>query len=107
MTYTPAILDTIGLAIFTDTLMAKSTEEAQFLWRWAVEHKRAGVSDNEAVFFFFQMIAWKNPDLAAGVLKIKPAIIRRRCKSMFPGDKEWIGKISEKQFKQAVMGKWE
>lgn len=103
MTFTPDIVNTIGLAIFTDTGMAKSVEEAQFLWRWAVAHKRAGVSDKAAVFFFFQMIAWKNPDLAATVLKIKPTIIRRRCKAFFPDDKEWLGRISESQFKQAVM----
>lgn len=107
MTYTPAILDTIGLAIFTDTLMAKSVEEAQFLWRWAVEHKRAGVSDNAAVFFFFQMIAWKNPDLAATVLRVKPAIIRRRCKTFYPDAEDYMSKISEAQFRKAVMGKWE
>lgn len=106
MSYTPAILEKIGLGIFLETGMADSLDEGVFLWRWAIEHKRFGVTDHEAVFYFFQMIAWRNPDKGASWLRVKPNIIRRRCQSFYPGDKDYMTKVSEKQFRQAVMGVW-
>jgi hypothetical protein len=95
--YTPDILNTIGLKIFTDTGMAETDEEAQFLWSWAVKHKRVATTDHEAVWWFWQMIAHRNPDLAGGYLRIKPAIIRRRLRKP-------CVEASEKEFRQAIMG---
>jgi hypothetical protein len=99
----PDIINQVGLNIFTDTGMAQSEAEAQFLWNWAVKHKRAGVSDNEAVYWFWQMIAWKRPDMGAPYLKIKPYIIWRRCRALYPDQDAYMWQITEAQFRKAVM----
>lgn len=93
----PDILNTIGLGIFLDTGMAKSKEEAEYLRSWADQHKRWGVTTHEAVFHFFQMVAWRNPEIGVRYLKIKPALIRRRLR------KPRL-EATEAEFRMAVMG---
>ena len=105
MTYTPAILDEIGIGIFADTDITDTYEEAQFLWDWAVTHKRHGVRDNEAVWWFFQMIAYRKPELAVDYLRVNPRIIRHRMQAYYPTDNQYVTKISDRQMLEAVMQK--
>lgn len=100
--YTADVLNDIGEAIFTDTGMAESAEEASYLWQWAVQHKRIG-TDLDAVWAFWQMLAWRNPDIGAAWLDIDAKRIRLRCKKLYPHTQDYMSKVTDKQFRQAVI----
>lgn len=102
--FTPDIVNQIGLGIFRETGMADSPEEAMFLWNWAIQHKRTNVSDNEAVFWLFQTIAWRDASKGERFLRIEPRRVKKRLHNLLKAEKRSYRSVTEKDFRKALLG---